>query len=128
MARTQRKDYAADAVVDPSNETVKRVNFMNTPFSVQATGLDLPQVDSSSPAQDRAGLIEINSANLDAMVLNTRVLQGNREGFVSAINKPVGTLIDLDITFPKQGQDEEVTVKYTKAEILVSPDLFFTTP
>jgi hypothetical protein len=126
MARIPRKDYAADAVVPSNNEVLKRINNINSPYSVQATGLDLTPADSRPSA--RAKAIELNSANLDALALNTRVLQGNRAGYVKAINKPASTLIDADIAFIQEGEGTEVVEKYTKQELLDSDNIVLTTP
>ena len=117
MSAIARKDYGAGAIVDASLETVKRVNSMNNPYSVQQLGLD-----KSGPPKYAA----ITSASLDALPANTRVLLGNREGVVTSVNTPVATLVDCVITIFDKTKTA-INTTYTKAELLASPTIFFAT-
>jgi hypothetical protein len=91
MSKMPRKDYNGTKDVPASNETLKRVNTQNAPYSYQATGLD------KSPDT----YIKVDSDNLDNLALNTRVLKGNIKGVVKAINKPADTLVDATIEYIK---------------------------
>ena len=117
MSAIARKDYGAGAIVDASLETVKRVNNMNNPYSVQQLGLDksgLPKYQA------------LSSAGLDALTANTRVFFGNREGVVASVNTPVATLVDCVIRIYDKTKTA-IDTTYTKAELLASPTIFFAT-
>ena len=114
MAKMERKDYGADAIVSPSNPTVKRVNTQNSPYSTQATGHDLPN----------SKLIPLNSENLDALVTGTRVLDGQLEKTVKTVNKTSNVLDDAVISYIDAYTGEEVTKTYTKNELLASSTIF----
>jgi len=115
MTKMARNDYASDAIVPVSNETMKRVNTMNTPYSVQQLGLD------KHPEQ----YIPVTSENLDAIVPNTRVAQGNIEKVVKTVNLTVGAapLISVVLMY-LDDTDTEVTETWTKAELLASGNVF----
>tara|TARA_R110000772_G_scaffold19922_2_gene55391 strand:+ start:20991 stop:21362 length:372 start_codon:yes stop_codon:yes gene_type:complete len=119
MSASARKDYGAGAVIDPSQETVKRINNMNNPYSVQQLGLDKSDDNGASPKY-----IAITSESLDALTANTRVLLGNREGVVKSVNTPVATLVDCVITI-RDKEKVDIDTTYTKAELLASPIIFF---
>lgn len=117
MTKVARKDYGSAAIVDPSMETVKRVNSMNTPFGVQQTGALKADVDI--PAKD------INYANFKA---GTRVLRGNKEGYVKATTftgvDPNQVLESATFGFIKDGS-EYTEGPYTVAEIKAMGNVFF---
>jgi hypothetical protein len=115
MAKMQRKDYAAAAVVDHSQETLKRVHTMNTPFSVQSLGLH----------HNKEKHIPVTSENVDALETNTRYIEGNVEGYVKTVTQFEGATTEVVFGYLKDG--EEVTKTLTKDELLDSQTIFFTT-
>lgn len=99
-----------------SNKTLKQVNFMNTPFSVQSSGAD-KQVWKSTTER----LIQVDTAaKFNALAVRDRVLNGSREGWVSAIVASTS----LDFTFLDMTKTE-ITETLTMAQVLTSGDLFF---
>ena len=114
MGASARKDYGEDAIVLPSNPTVKRVHTLNAPFSVQATGHDLPN----------AKLIPLNSENLDALEPGTRVLDVQIEKYVKSVDKTDDVLNSAVIGHTDQYTGEEVVETYTKDDLLRSTSIF----
>lgn len=94
-----------------NNEVIKRVNFMNTPFSVQQTGADL------IPGR----LLKIDTeTNFNNLAVRDRVLNGNKEGWVDAITASTSlTFAYYDLSKTKQ------TVVLTMAQVIASGSLFF---
>lgn len=114
MGRMARKDYGEGANVPASNPTLKRVNTQNSPYSVQATGHDLPN----------SKLIPLDSANLNALVPGTRVLDIQREKYVKSVSKTTGVLDECVIGYRDDLTGDEVTKTYTKDELLNSSSIF----
>jgi hypothetical protein len=119
MGTSPRKDYAAGAVIAPGNKTMKRVNSMNAPASMQATGHD------KHPDKH----IEITSDNLDSLATGTRVLVGNDEGRIKTVNNHIdGYLEDILVSYSILDSKETRDVGYTKQEILDTSVFFLVTP
>jgi hypothetical protein len=99
-----------------NNPTLKQVNFMNTPFSVQSSGAD-KEVWKSTTAR----LLQIDTeTKFNALAVRDRVLNGSREGWISA--HVASTSLEftyLDIT------KTEISKTLTMAEVFASGDLFF---
>lgn len=76
MGEMSRKDYGANAIVDQTSETMRRVNSMNAPFSIEATGHD----------HLKKNLVSItDEASLETLKTGMRVLTGNRQGYIKSI-------------------------------------------
>lgn len=119
MGASPRKDYGSGAIVAENNETMKRVNYQNTPYSVQATGHD-KVVDNYIP---------ITSENLDALTTNTRVLLGNQEGYIKTVTDTGGSapLVSAVVSVLDK-QKNEINTTYLKAELLALPNFFLVNP
>ena len=121
MGASTRKDYGSDAIVAENNETMKQVNTVNSPYSVQATGHD----------KVKANYIPVTSENLDALADNTRVLLGNKEGYVKSTLLSTGDtappLVSAVITVLDKTKTE-IDTSYTKAELLALGNLFLVSP
>lgn len=121
MSTVARKDYGANAIVDPSKEAVKRVNLMNTPFGVQQLGL----------LQSSGAYIPVEDINYDNFKTNTRVLRGNKEGYVKAVTTsgvdPDFVLETATFGFLKNGV-EHTEGPYTVVEIKAMGNVFFAKP
>lgn len=104
MAKMPRKDYNGAKDVPASNEVLRRINTQNAPYSHQASGLD------KSPST----YVKLDSASLDALAANTRVLKANIKGAVESVNTPAGTLIDATLVYPS-GDDGALRVPVNKA-------------
>lgn len=117
MSPMPSKSYGADAIVSPSNPTLKRVNTLNSPLSAEATGLD--HVPSKH--------IPVTSENLNALETNTRVLEGNIEKYVKTVTKtgvaPDEVLTSAVIAW-SDDKDVEQTQTLTKAQFLASTTIF----
>ena len=114
-----RKDYGANAQVAESNETVKRANFDNSPYSVTSTG--------HNHIKDK--YIPVTDENVEALVQGTRFMQGNREGYVKTVTDDGGdpaAFASAELAYQKDGE-EVVLGDFTKAELLNMPNLFFAT-
>jgi len=104
---SQRKDYGSDAIVEEGNKTMRRVDHVNSPNSVEATG-----------SENVKQVIE----NYDDIQVGDRLLKGNNEEIVSAVNKTNEVLDDIETEY-RDGtvndplEDEVVTTAYTKAEL-----------
>jgi hypothetical protein len=97
--------------IDDSNQTYKQVNFMNTPYSVQSSGVD--KFDDK--------LIVVNTeAIFNTLTVRSRVLWGNREGWISAFIASTS----LTFTWLDKTKTEIDTVK-TMAEVLASGSMVF---
>lgn len=110
-----RQDYG-NRVIHPSNETLRRVDSANAPYSAQATGID----------KHLEKKIEITPTGLASLEGGERVLIGNREGVVDNIVlggvAPNQTLTSLDVQFEKDGT---TTVKTYTAEGLINEGIIF---
>lgn len=114
MPAVARKDYGANAIVAPSNETMRLINSINSPYSAQATGMDLVP-----------GRIEkISQAQLNALTTNTRVLLGNAEGYVKTVTQ-VESVTTAVVIATLDKEKEEILKTYTAAEILNSGNIIF---
>lgn len=112
MGASPRKDYGAAAIVPASNPTVKRVNTLNAPFSIEDTGHGIV----------KEKFIPMTSENLDALVTGTRVLDPPQEKYVKTVTKAAGVLTSAVIGHLYNG--EEVVKTYTKSELLTSSTIF----
>lgn len=121
MGKMPRKDYGADAIVDPSQETVKRWNNVNTPFSVESTGLE------------RRKDLYVESADIsyDTIKVNSRVYTGNQEGVVTAVTTsgvdPDFVLETVTISLTNEGEGSTRDITYTVAELKAAGNIFFST-
>lgn len=92
--------------VADNNQTLKRVNFMNTPYSVQSTGAD-----------KKDGRIKVvdSEAVFNTIATRTRVLWGNREGYIKSI------IASTSLVFTWLDKEkEEVNTTKTMAEVIAS--------
>lgn len=98
--------------VDDNNEVVKRVNIMNTPFSIQQTGVE--NID------DRLEVIT-NETEFNTLTTRQRVLLGNKEGWIKTVTASTSIVIAY--------QDEvkaEQTITLTMAQVIAnSPQSIF---
>lgn len=128
MGATTRKDYGSNAIVSPSNPTMRAIGNINAPYSVQATGHDKNVTGANS-----GNVIDITSANLDVLAVNTRVLQGNRIGYVKSVvigeDPDPEVLETCTIRFLGDlGEEDAIDVDYTKDELLASDNLILVSP
>ena len=101
--------------IEDNNETFKRVNFMNTPFSVQSSG-----VDKDIWKQYEGRLLVVDTETVfNTITVRTRVLWGNREGWISALTASTS----LVFTWLDKTKTEIDTTK-TMAEVLASGSMF----
>lgn len=102
--------------VDPNNETLKRVNNQNAPFSVQASGSDkLKSGETSTRLKSVA-----TEAQFNTITTRDRWLRGNVEGYVHAITASTSLQLGyLDKT------NTEVLETLTMAQVLASNNLYF---
>lgn len=109
MSSISRKD--SKQIIAENNNTMKRVNFMNTPYSVQSTGAD----------KIEGKVIEVTTETLfNALSTRQRVLMGNKEGHIKTITESTSLVIttyDLE--------KNEINTTYTMAQVLSSGNLFF---
>lgn len=93
-----------------NNPTLKQVNFMNTPFSVQQSGAD------KVPGR----LVAVTTAaQFNALTVRQRVLNGSREGWISAHTD------DTSLVFTFYDVDKnEIDETFTMAQIFANGDLF----
>ncbi len=97
-------------------ETFKRINAMNTPYSVQATGADK---DIWKQYADRIRTVD-STATFNLLTVRTRVLWGNREGYISAHVASTSLVFTwLDKTKTK------INTTKTMAEVLASGSMVF---
>ena len=92
-----------------NNKTLKQVNSINTPYSVQATGAD---------KQDNRVNQIIDVTAFNTIVARDRVLWGNREGYIKSVvasTSLVFTWLDKDLN--------EVNTTKTMAEVIASGSL-----
>lgn len=76
MGEMSRKDYGSNAIVDQTSETMRRVNSMNAPFSIEATGHE----------HLKKNLVSItDEASLETLKTGMRVFNGNRQGYIKTI-------------------------------------------
>lgn len=93
-----------------NNPTFKRVNFMNTPYSVQASGAD--KIDGRlHPVLD--------AATFNTITARSRVLWGGREGYIKSIIASTS----LVFTWLDKTKTEIDTTK-TMAEVIASGSMF----
>ena len=118
MGASARKDYGSGAIVPENNETMKAINWINSPYSIQATGHD----------KVKDNLIEINSDNLDALAVNTRVLLGNKPGYVKTVTDTPGPPLVSAVITVLDKEKNEVDTTYTKAELLALGNLYLVSP
>lgn len=95
--------------VPKNNEVLKRINTMNAPYSVQATGAEL---------YDKI-LIVSTAAIFNTIAVRTRIIWGGRQGFVTAL------AADTSMTF-KYKSDSGALVETTKTmeDVIASGSLF----
>lgn len=115
MGATARKDYGSDAIIADNNETLKRVNTMNTPYSVQASGVD--KIDGR--------LQVIDSTTADSITARQRVLWGNKEGYIKSVTLGADPfpLVSCVIAYLDK-EKVEVTQTFTKAQLIAEHSLF----
>ncbi len=92
-----------------NNKTLKQVNAINTPYSVQAVGAD---------KQDGRVNQIVDETAFNTVVARDRVLWGNREGYIKSIvasTSLVFTWLDKDLN--------EVDTTKTMAEVIASGSL-----
>ena len=101
-------------LIASGNETMRQVTYMNSPYSVQATGLD------KHPEK----YILMTSANIDALIKGTIVNVGNQDGYIKTVtgSNPVTSIV---ISIPNEGETGIIDTTYTKAQLLASRNIFF---
>ncbi len=104
------------STIDDNQETFKRLNFMNTPFSVQATGADK---DIWKVYADRIQRVT-DTTSFNLLTVRTRVLWGNRDGYIKAHTASTS----LTFTWLDRTKQEIDTVK-TMAEVIASGSMVF---
>lgn len=110
MGSIPRKDYGEAAIVKDSNPVMKRVNSMNAPHSIQATGADKME----------GKVVAITTvAEFNALTPYQRVLLGNREGYI----KTVTASTSLVYAVKDQEKEEELTT-LTVQQVIDSGNLF----
>lgn len=112
-----RKDYGANAKVPASNPTMREISAINSPYSVQATGYD----------RDINPYIVLDSAGLDLLKRGTRVLFGNKDGYVKTVTYDGSRVLVSAVITTLDKEKNEVDTTYTKAEILALGNIFFVT-
>lgn len=95
-----------DSNVPLNNQTLKRINFLNTPFSVEATGAD--------KIPNRIKVVD-STATFNTITVRTRVLWGNRDGYISAIT-PSTSLVFTWI----DKKNNKVNTTKTMAQVIAS--------
>lgn len=88
----------------PNNETVKRVNHMNSPYSVQATGNDL--------VEGRLHPVR-TEAEFNALATRQRVLLGNEQGWLKTVTASTSLVF---VTLDNLKQEQLTTL--TMAEVI----------
>lgn len=102
--------------INDEQETFKRINAMNTPYSVQATGADK---DIWKQYAGRIRTVD-STASFNLLTVRTRVLWGNREGYISAHVASTSLVFTwLDKTKTK------INTTKTMAEVLASGSMVF---
>lgn len=111
MGATTRKD--SQQKIADNNETMKRVNFMNSPYSVQGTGAD--KMEGRIKA-----ITDVTSFN--TLTTRQRVLLGNKEGYLKTVTKTVDSESLVYVTL--NDEKEEVETTLTMAQVIASGSLF----
>lgn len=96
--------------VADNNETLKNVNMLNTPYSLQGTGAD--------KIEGRVLLIDTET-KFNALTTRQRVLFGNKEGHIKTVTASTSIVIT---TFTPNKVAIDTT--YTMAQIIASGSLF----
>lgn len=96
--------------VSDNNETLKNVNMLNTPYSLQGTGAD--------KIEGRVLLIDTET-KFNALTTRQRVLFGNKEGHIKTVTASTSIVIT---TFSPTKTAIDTT--YTMAQIIASGSLF----
>jgi hypothetical protein len=110
MGASSRKDIIS--IVADNNEVVKRVNVMNSPFSIQQTGVEL--------LDNRLKSIT-TSTEFNAITTRQRVLLGNKEGWIKTVTADTSIVI----AYHNEVKVEQ-TITLTMAQVIAnSPQSIF---
>lgn len=102
--------------VPDNNETVKRIHFMNTPFSPQATGND----KWNELVSDDKGILEVkDEATFNTIVARNKVIFGNRVGYIKSIVASTSLVYAY-----RDKNNNEITTSKTMAEVIASGSMF----
>ncbi len=109
-----RKDYGINAVIKESNKALRLYEILNLPEGLTTEVLESKVVR------------EIDQVYLDNLSTGTRLLFGNRVGYVDVINQNVGVTTDIVIKWKERGLVHSET--YTASDILSNRNVHFLEP
>lgn len=118
MSASQRKDAAEQNIVPANDPVMKTINGMNSPYSVQATGLDkISEIDKTKP--------------IDDIVPGDECLEGNRRGIVKTVSddgEETPAVTEIVVLFKNEtGSGPQSETTYSRSEIENSTIVFFKT-
>ena len=111
MGAISRKD--PQQKISENNKTMKRINNVNSPYSIQATGAD--KMEGRIKA-----ITDVTSFN--TLTTRQRVLLGNKEGYLKTVTKTVDNESLVYVTL--NDLKEEVETTLTMAEVIASGNLY----